>query len=303
MGSCSHRRALSSLVLLLFSTMLGRPLSAQGRSGSREVKPHPEEAVGGAPIGMRVLRDLPYGSDPAQRMDVYLPSAPQRAPVLFMVHGGGWRIGDKAMGRVTTNKVNHWVGRGYIFVSVNYRMLPAADPLEQSKDIASAVAAAQSSAAGWGGDASRFILMGHSAGAHLVALLAADPAAAYAMGAKPWLATIALDSAAYDVSRIMNERHFRLYDDAFGKDPAYWRKVSPLDRLSGTPAPMLLVCSTLRKDSCEQARSFAAQVNLRQGRATVLPLALTHAEINQNLGLPGPYTSAVSDFFAGLKLP
>ena len=64
------------------------------------------------PTGVQRIADVPYGSDPRQRMDVYLPTPSSstasavRAPVVFMVHGGGWRHGDKAMGRVVQEKVN-----------------------------------------------------------------------------------------------------------------------------------------------------------------------------------------------------
>ena len=86
------------------------------------------------PAGVLRIADVPYGADPAQRMDVYVPTSPNtgtnslvasavRAPVIFMVHGGGWRYGDKAMGRVVQEKVSRWVPKGFIFISINYRML------------------------------------------------------------------------------------------------------------------------------------------------------------------------------------
>src|SRR5207247_470736 len=112
----------------------------------------------------------------------------------FMVHGGAWVLGDKASPGVMENKVARWAARGYILLSVDYRMIPEADPLEQAEDVARALAAAQAKAASWGGDPSKFVLMGHSAGAHLVGLLAADPARAFKRGAKPWLGAVLLDS-------------------------------------------------------------------------------------------------------------
>ena len=91
-----------------------------------------------------------------QAMDVYLPAeskvGPKAAPVILMVHGGGWRIGDKRHPPVFENKVARWVPKGFIFVSVNYPMVPESDPVEQADDIARALAAAQAAAPGWGGD-------------------------------------------------------------------------------------------------------------------------------------------------------
>lgn len=254
------------------------------------------------PEGVRLMADLPYGQDLRQRMDVYLPAQAAGAPVIVMVHGGAWMVGNKAMPRVVENKVAWWVKRkGYIFVSVGYRLMPQADPLLQARDVASALAKAQGLAASWGADPAKFILMGHSAGAHLAALLAASPALAREAGASAWLGTVALDSAALDLERIMSARHMRFYDRVFGDDPAYWRSVSPTGVLAPDATPMLLVCSTQRADgSCAQSRDFAAKVTAKGGRAGVLPQDLTHEQVNTMLGLPGPYTEAVDGFMAGL---
>ncbi len=185
----------------------------------------PAASAGALPAGVRRIADLPYGGDARQRMDVYLPPAGalppgQRAPVIFMVHGGAWRTGDKAMPKVVDHKVARWVARGFVLVSINYRMLPGTPVAQQAQDVALALAAAQRHASDWGADAGRFILMGHSAGAHLVALINAQPAAALRGGAQPWLGTVVLDSAVLDVPQYMAQPHVRLYDEAFGSDPA-----------------------------------------------------------------------------------
>lgn len=248
-----------------------------------------------------ILRNVHYGDDNRQTMDVYLPRTPKTGmPVIFMVHGGAWRFGDKTARSVVVNKVARWVPRGFIFISVNYRMLPVAAPLQQAEDLAHALATAQAKAASKGGDPDKFILMGHSAGAHLVALLDADPALAYKAGAKPWLGTVALDSAALNVVKIMEAPHYRLYDRAFGADPAYWRTVSPFYALTATARPILLVCSTRRDDSCPQAHGFAAKANALGVHAEVAGEDLSHREINATLGEAGAYTDAVERFMGSL---
>ncbi|WP_241464144.1 alpha/beta hydrolase [Rhodoferax saidenbachensis] len=254
----------------------------------------------------RVLRDVPYGTHPKQRMDIYLPANPSEtsaAPVIFMVHGGGWRVGDKNAASVVQNKIARWSPRGFVFISINNRLLPDADPLEQARDVARALATAQQQASTWGADPGKFILMGHSAGAHLVALLAASPTLARESGAAPWLGTVALDSAALDVAPIMQAKHFNLYDPAFGIDPAYWRAVSPLQVLDGSARPVLTVCSSRREDSCAQARGFVAKATSLGVRAQVLSQDLSHGDINQLLGKPGAYTEAVEAFMASLSAP
>src|SRR6185312_13737462 len=72
------------------------------------------------PPNVRALRDIAYGSDPKQRFDVYLPQQANHAPVIFMVHGGGWRRGDKTMKTSVENKMAHWTQKGFIFISTNY---------------------------------------------------------------------------------------------------------------------------------------------------------------------------------------
>lgn len=274
-----------------------------------DAAPTPAGAVT-LPASVRVLRDTPYGPDPAQRMDVYRPTGPtgptgRAMPVIFMVHGGAWRLGDKANRPVVENKVARWVPRGFVFISVNYRMLPAANPLVQAQDVARALAQAQAEAATWGAEPAQFILMGHSAGAHLVALLTASATLARDAGAQPWLGTVVLDSAALDVPRLMGARHLRLYDRAFGDDPAFWEATSPLHQARGARSadrmpPVLNVCSSRRAIACPQAMAFAASVQRVGGRAQVLAQDLSHGEINQNLGLPGDYTQAVEAFMATL---
>jgi arylformamidase len=246
------------------------------------------------PDGTRVMRDVAYGSLRDQRMDVYIPSGAKVAPVLFLVHGGGWRRGDKSHGRLVQNKLTHWLPAGVIIVSVNYRMLPEADVPTQRDDVLAALAAVLARAHEWGGDASRVVLMGHSAGAHLVALVAAAPRDARI--AQPWLGTVLLDSGALDVERLMNERHHRLFDDAFGKDPAFWTATSPVRQLKATTAPWLAVCSSKRRQACDQVEVFARQVSATGGRIEELPLALSHGDINETLGLPGAYTERVDRF-------
>ena len=249
------------------------------------------------PPGARVERDVAYGPDSAQRLDVYLPAKAQAAPVVFMVHGGAWMVGDKAAAKVVDNKVAHWLPQGVGVVSINYRMSRVPRVLDQVDDVARALALVQARASGWGLDTRRVLVMGHSAGAHLVALMTSDPALATAHGTQPWLGTVALDSAALDVPQIMQKRHYGFYDRVFGADPVFWASVSPLQRLQATPVvPMLLVCSFRRSDSCPPAHAFAARAQGLGGTVTVLPVNLSHADVNGTLGLDGPYTRAVDDF-------
>lgn len=274
----------------------------EARRDARQAERAEDDGYGGSsrrnvPAGVKLVRDVAYGADRKQQFDVYTPRAASNAPVIFMVHGGGWKRGDKAMDAVVENKVAYWATRGFVVVSTNYRMLPSNDPLGQARDVAQAIGAAQSRAAEWGGDPDKFVLMGHSAGAHLVTLLSSS---AELQGSLRWLGTVALDSAAFDVEDMMKGRHMRLYDEAFGSDPAVWRAASPYAQLSRETAPILAVCSSRRDDACPQARRYAAKAMQLGTRVQVLPKDLSHKEINATLGQEGTYTEEVDQFLRGL---
>lgn len=289
-------RGTRAIALVLFAAALATSADAGPLRERIAERAQQRRAAEHTAPASKVMRDVAYGSDPAQRMDVHIPDGVRDAPLLFLVHGGGWRRGDKDYGRLVDNKAAHWLPAGFIVVSINYRMLPEADVPTQRDDVAAALAKAQALAPSWGGDAARFVLMGHSAGAHLVALVAADPPP----GLKPWLGSVLLDSGALDVEKLMNERHARLFDDAFGKDPAFWRATSPLHRLTGPTPPWLAVCSSRRRQACDQVELFARRVGETGGRIDTLPIDLSHGDINKQLGVPGDYTARVDDFLRGI---
>ena len=143
--------------------------------------------------------------------------------------------------------------------------------------------------------------MGHSAGAHLVALLNARAPQALREGAWPWLGTVSLDSAMMNVPARMRAPHLPLYDDAFGTDPAYWVAMSPFHQWTAGAPPMQMVCSAQRADDpCQQSDAMARHVRNQGGRAEVLPQDLDHGEINAQLGLDSDYTRAVEAFMGSL---
>lgn len=306
--SSKHRlfvvAALAAMSFTLSSSALAARLRNQEPAGARARAALDDEdandgGVKNLPAGTRIERDVAYGADPKQRFDVYMPAQAKNAPVIFMVHGGGWRRGDKASSRVVENKAKHWLPQGYVFISVNNRLLPTS-VAEQAQDVAHALAYAQAHASKWGADATRFVLMGHSAGSHLIGLVSSSPTLAAQAGVKPWLGSVLLDSAAFDVAAIMRGPHLSLYDDAFGKDTSTWRALSPLSVLTASTPPVLAVCSSRRVLSCGQARAYAEKAKGFGTRASVLPEDLSHGEINATLGEASAYTDAVDAFVRSL---
>lgn len=242
---------------------------------------------------------MAYGLDQQQQMDVYAAHhSSALVPIVVMVHGGGWRWGDKAHHAVIKQKVAYWRDqRGYVVVSVNYRLLPT--PIEaQLIDLAQALRYIQQHAATWGADAQQLILIGHSSGAHLVSLLSTQPTWLAAQHRPaPWRMSIALDSAAYDVVELMQRSHRRLYDQAFGQDRTDWRKLSPIHQIHQAIPPMLLVCARRRADQpCQQAMQFAKHAQQWGSVVHVQPTDLSHRQINRYLGDDSAYSQAVAQW-------
>lgn len=255
---------------------------------------------------INVIRNVKYGSYKKQTMDIYFKRYDQNgkaqslAPVIFMVHGGGWRIGDKSHSSVVKNKVDKWVSEGFVFISVNYRMIPDANPLEQANDVAKALAFAQSKEYLWGGDKNKFILMGHSAGAHLVNLIASSKDIVKNNNVSDWLGTVVLDTAVYDVIKVMEGRHLKLYDQAFRDDKKLWEAASPIHQLNWKPFPILLVKSSQRHDVGSDATSYVNKIRSFEGKAYIISVDLNHGEINQKLGQESEYTNRVDKFMKDL---
>lgn len=234
--------------------------------------------------------EISYGTDPRQRVDFYPAAGQRRPPLLVFVHGGGWRRGDKGM---AAPKAPYASGLGYALASVNYRMVPDAAPDVQAADVAAAIAALRARADELGFDPDRIVLSGHSAGAHLAALISTDTDYLRKAGVplEAIRGAILLDGAAYDVPRQMDNAGpllKRLYRNAFGDDAAFQRAVSPALH-AGAPdvKRFLIVHDADRADAGDQARRLAD--SLRGAGITVTVAAIpdtNHMQINRNLGDP-----------------
>lgn len=249
--------------------------------------------------------NVPYGDDPAEILDVFHSSGHPNKPIIVMVHGGFWRTGSKQSPNVIKAKLQHWIPKGFTFVSVNYNLDVGTDPLDQCRSVAKALAWVQSQASSWGCNPDNIVMMGHSAGAHLVALMTAKTAYREEFGVKPWLGTVIIDSAAYNLNYIMlNPSHLAGYNEPWGSDPAHWAAGSPTLQLDCTPAPMFLITSTDTNpgEADGFAGPFRDAIVARGGVATIYPTAYIHEETNSQLGLPNPYTADVDDFIASIGL-
>jgi len=250
--------------------------------------------------GVTVIKDVVYGVHPKQNMDIYAPAKANNAPIIMTLRGGGWTSGDKEELLSYINKVNRWVPKGFIVVSVDTRLMPDADVYAQIDDLAQAVAHVQTHAAQWGGQADKLILMGHSSAGTMVSVLAADPAiVTKKVGGKTWLASIALDSTTLDVPRSMRLWSPSMIAYAYGKDEKRWLSASPVNLLNQASIPMLFACSTQRRDSsCEQAGLFVNEAKKFDVVTQVVTQPYDHGGVDFNLGVDEDYTQAVERFMA-----
>jgi arylformamidase len=249
-------------------------------------------------------REDSFGSDPRQKVDWVRPAGTGKAPLLLFVHGGGWSIGDKRQG--AAQKGAHFAGRGWAYASTNYRLVPQATVEQQAADVATAIAFLRRQP---GIDPDRVVLMGHSAGAHLAALVAADPSYLAAAGV-PMSAVrgvVLLDGAGYDVARQMAEPRNRvqaIYTQAFGTDPARQAALSPTRHAAAPNAANWLILPVAsRADSTAQSEALARALRAGGSKAEVVPQAgKTHMTLNRELGTPGdPSTAVVDAFLARLR--
>lgn len=238
---------------------------------------------------------IAYGNDPLQVLDIWrAKGARGPAPLIVYVHGGGWKRGskDNATGRF---KPVHYPGQGYAFASINYRLVPAATVEQQAADVAGAVKALIDRASALGIDRRRIVLMGHSAGAHLVALVGTDER--YLKGAGLSFADIAgvipNDGAAYDVPAQMKDGPPIMqatYQQAFGTDPARQKALSPTAHAAAPNARDFLLLYVQRPDGVRQAKALGDALTAGSSRVEHGSFPgeglKGHAEINRSLGDP-----------------
>lgn len=313
-----------SLLLSLGAVALIGTTIAQAAPGDRlreRLKERTENRQGGLGERRGTLRDdnaprtrpdqtFAYGSDRLQQLDFYKAkdvTAP--APLVIFVHGGGWKRGSKDVAG-SRYAPEHYTGLGYNYAAINYRLVPNATVEQQAADVAQSVRALLDRARELGIDRSKVVLTGHSAGAHLVALVGTDEQ--YLRGAGLSFRDIAgvmpNDGAAYDVAAQMKDGGPMMQDtyvQAFGTDPARQRALSPTLQAASPNAPRFLLIHVQRQDGVAQAKALEAA--LRQGGTTVERREFEgrglqgHAEINRQLGNPDyPATAVVDAWLKGL---
>ena len=258
---------------------------------------------------------IAYGPDALQTLSFW-PAAGRHgpAPLVLFVHGGGWSRGDKD-NATGPWKAAHFQQLGYGFASINYRLVPAATVEQQSADVAMALRALLDRAGALGIDRRRVVLMGHSAGAQLVALVGTDERYLRAAGLSfaDVAGVIPIDGAAYDIPAQMRDGPpimQQVYGPAFGTDLARQQALSPTLQAASPNAPAFLLMHVQRPDGVRQAQALAAALRAAGTPVDLLSLPgtglLGHMQINRQLGDPAyagtaPVDAWLAHLFAAVQ--
>lgn len=258
----------------------------------------------------QVHRDLPYveAKNERQTLDVYAPTEGKDHPVVVWVHGGGWQEGDKSE---VQNKPKAFVEKGFVFVSINYRLLSEATIKEMADDVAKAIGWTCNHAKDYGGDPSTIFVMGHSAGAQLAALVCTDDRYLKAEGLSLTIikGCIPLDGDSYDVPlQIATEAPM----SAAGRRKLFGnvenqKALSPVTHVAKgkhIPPFLILHVADTPLTGGQAQRLFEVLQESEVSAKVVAAEGKTHDTINSELGLPDDrLTQEVWKFLARVATP
>lgn len=269
-------------------------------------------ALVGEASAQSVTRNIPYATSGHERhvLDVYTPIEANKSPVVFWIHGGGWQAGDKSSVQL---KPKFFTDKGFVFVSTNYRLLPQVEMGDIIRDIAKSLHWVHAHIAEHGGDPQRILVMGHSAGAQLAALISIDDRYLQAEGLSLSIikGCVPVDGDTYDVPAIIETGETRRrvhgqpqpkfgHREKFGNDPAKHRDFSAVTHVApGKHIPPFLVLHVAdHPDNAAQAQRLGAVLKESSISTTVFGARDTnHTKINANLGeAADPSTQELLEF-------
>jgi acetyl esterase/lipase len=261
-----------------------------------------------------IKSNIPYvdSGDQRQVLDVYTPPGAKNLPVVFWIHGGGWQAGDKTEVKL---KPQAFMDKGFVFVSINYRLLPSVDMGTLTRDVAKAFHWVHEHIADYGGDPKRVLVGGHSAGAQLAALICTDEKYLKEQGISldVLIGCVPVDGDTYDIPAIIEtaETRWRVHHlpfakmghrEKFGNDPEKHRDFSAVYHISkgkGIP-PFLILYVAAHPDTSAQAVRLGTVLKEAGIPTRVFGAKDTnHNKLNDSLGLPDdPATKALYEFIA-----
>ncbi len=278
-----------------------------------------------APAFGQSVRSIPYktvaGIDPQlTTLDLYSFDSLKRAPVLVLVHGGGWHSGDKSHFAEAGSLQEFFRRNGILTVAINMRLVkeprsPGTTYREQASDVASAIRWVHDNIANYGGNSNNISLLGFSSGAHLVALIGTDDRYLQQQGLSlsSLRSVMAFDVDAYDIPLAIREANTYGWPQAISNLPNVFsnnintqKDASPVNFISSAKhhPPFLVVYSGALRDqmtqqlSKRQSEIFVQALKQKGVPASVAgSLAARHTELMMRLGSPDfELTNVVKSF-------
>ena len=198
---------------------------------------------------VEITKNVPYVEEGSERqvLDIYAPPDAEGLPVTMWFYGGGWRSGDK---RLFEHLGRALALRGIITVAANYRLTPEVQFPVNAEDCAAATAWAYRNISRFGGDPELLFLAGHSAGAHLAAMIALDSQFMEKAGlSNELIRGVVMISGATDLSAHVGSTVFTTrehIEETFGSTQEKLVRASPLHWVSSDDPPFLVI--TAEKD-------------------------------------------------------
>jgi acetyl esterase/lipase len=257
-------------------------------------------------------RSIPYVENGHARhvLDIYSPAGAKNLPVVFWVHGGGWQTGDKAN---VQEKPAWFTKKGFVFVSINHRLLPEVEMEVLVRDVAKAFGWMHKHIAEHGGDPQRVLVGGHSSGAQLATLICTDDRYLKAEGVSfvSLIGCVPVDGDTYDIPAIIETAETRLrvhgmpmpkygHRLKFGNDPAKHVDFSAVTHVAKGKSipPFLIVHVADHPDNSIQAKRLEAALKAAEIPVTVFGGKETnHSKINALIGTEGDATTKALDDF------
>lgn len=256
--------------------------------------PNPDPDIAIVSTRTETHKDVAFGPEALQKLDIYAPAGGKKAPTVIFVHGGEWTKHDK---KTVHYKPKAFNDMGVIFVSTNYRLSPQATHPAQVLDVAAAIAWVHNNIARYGGDPDNIFIMGHSAGCHLVTLVSLDPRYLQAVGLRPanLRGVIAWSGGAYDLVQLVkkssNAGSYGGYIlKVFGEKEEQWQDASPISHIGDSKVlPAYLFASVIPGSSYDISQKMTKLINATgvTGATSVMLEGKSHQTASTELGAPG----------------
>lgn len=257
-----HMRLIRLLLIFLVVSAAVKPLLAQKKDDNSYLR----------------ITNVRYAththSDPLLNMlNVYMPKKGSNSPMVVWVHGGSLSYGDKDN---VLHKAEYFTARGYVFVSINYRLSPSVHHPANVQDVADAVVWLYENAQHYSADPENMFLIGHSAGADLAAMVAIDNKYLSKSGGSTRIidGVVLLDGNGYDLSITMKNAGNKMkewYTEAFGKTKKDWDQASAINFIeAGNEIPPFMI-------------AYADDQDLSQKQAITLSKKLSEAKVKNTV--------------------